>query len=319
MKSQSILHRHHWANQLQTGLLVLLLLGIGGLTGSLLLGELGFWLAAGGVVFVLLFEPIAAWRLTLQLYRAQRIYPTEAPTLWHIVQTLSERAALPNAPVLYLVPSNVINAFAVGNRKHSAIALSYGLLSQLSQRELVGVLGHEIAHIVHGDLKVLGLADYVSRLTNLFSLVGQLMVVLSLPLLFIKGVQVQFNLVALLILIFSPHLAILAQLGLSRVREYNADLKAAALTGDPIGLAYALVRIETVSRSWLAVVLPGWGNPQPSWLRSHPPTQERISRLQQYAQSNTSQHILSVADMPFAPEAQLSKRAPRWQIGGLWH
>ncbi|WP_425515586.1 zinc metalloprotease HtpX [Methylomonas paludis] len=215
MKSQSILHRHHWANQLQTGLLVLLLLGIGGLTGSLLLGELGFWLAAGGVVFVLLFEPIAAWRLTLQLYRAQRIYPTEAPTLWHIVQTLSERAALPNAPVLYLVPSNVINAFAVGNRKHSAIALSYGLLSQLSQRELVGVLGHEIAHIVHGDLKVLGLADYVSRLTNLFSLVGQLMVVLSLPLLFIKGVQVQFNLVALLILIFSPHLAILAQLGLT--------------------------------------------------------------------------------------------------------
>ena len=82
---------------------------------------------------------------------------------------LAERASLPGTPVLYYVPSRLINAFAVGNAKRSAIALTDGLLRNLPRRELAAVIAHEVAHIAHGDLRVMGLADYVSRLTHLFS------------------------------------------------------------------------------------------------------------------------------------------------------
>ena len=318
MAPEFIPHQHFWANRLQTALLIFLLFGISGLTGSLLFGVLGFWLAAASVVFALLFEPMAAWRLTLQLYGARPIYPAEAPVLWQIAQTLATRAELPVTPVLYYVPSRVINAFAVGNRKHSAIALTDGLLSRLTQREITGVLGHEIGHIANGDLKVMGLADYVSRLTNLFSGAGQLMVVLSLPLLLIEGYSVEISPFALIILVFSPHLAILAQLGLSRVREFDADLKSSVITNDPMGLASALAKIEQTQRSWLSILLPGWGNPEPSWLRSHPSTAERIKRLKQYAEAYQYQQWLVDDHLPLAYIVKAYNRAPHWRIGGLW-
>lgn len=317
-KTESIQHQHRWANRLQTGLLIVFLIGISSLSGSLIFGEAGLWLAIGGAIFALFLEPIAAWRLTLQLYRARPIHPEQAPNLWHAMRVLAARAELPATPVLYYVPSSMINAFAIGNRDHAAIALTDGLLSQLSQRELVGVLGHEIAHIANGDLKVMGLADFVSRLTNLFSGAGQLMLLISLPLLILEGYNLDFNLPALLILIFSPHLAILAQLGLSRVREYDADLTSATLTGDPMGLAYALARIEKVSGSWLTILLPGWGNPEPSWLRSHPPTDERVRRLQQYVNSYPNRQRLMLADLTSGYVLQGLNQSPRWRIGGLW-
>jgi len=318
MAIDRITHQHHWSNRLQTLLLMVILFGISSLTGSLIFGELGFWLASAGTVFVLVFEPLATWRLTLQLYRARPIHPAEAPVLWQIVQRLALRAELPSIPALYYVPSSVINAFAVGNRKRSAIALTDGLLQQLNQRELIGVLGHEIAHIAHDDLKVMGLADFVSRLTNVFSGAGQLLLLVSLPLLFLEGYTVQVNPVALMLLIFSPHLAMLAQLGLSRVREYDADLKSAMLTGDPMGLAYALARIERVQRGWLSILLPGWGNPEPSWLRSHPSTDERIKRLKQYAADRPSEQWLPDSDLPLSYRANRYNRAPLWRIGGFW-
>lgn len=309
---------HKWINRLQTLLLMLILLAISSLAGQLLLGELGFWMAILGALFALLFEPLAAWRLTLQLYRVRPIYPSEAPVLWQIATLLAERAELPTVPILYYAPSSVINAFAVGGRRQSAIVFTDGLLNQLTQREIVGVMGHEIAHIAHGDLQVMGLADYVSRLTHLFSAAGQLLVLLSLPLLLLDGSAVQLNPFALLLLIISPHLALLAQLGLSRVREYDADLRSAALTGDPMGLASALARIEQSQRSWLSILLPGWGNPEPSWLRSHPATLERIKRLKAYALQNPSQAWLSAGDESLNYIVNAYSRAPRWRIGGLW-
>ena len=126
-------------------------------------------------------------------------------------------------------------------------------------RELTGVLGHEIAHIANEDLRVMGLADSISRLTHLLALLGQLAIVLSLPALLLGVAEVNWP--ALLLLAVAPQLALLAQLGLSRVREFDADRLAAELTGDPHGLASALAKIERVSRSWRAWLLPGWGNP----------------------------------------------------------
>jgi len=317
MHTELITHQHRWANRLQTALLLVLLLVISGFSGSLLFGELGF--AAAIVIggFALLFEPVAAWRLTLKLYRARLIYPDESPFLWTTANKLAQQAGLPATPVLYYAPSSVINAFAIGSRKHAAIVLTDGLLYQLNQREITGVLGHEIAHIANNDLRVMGLADYVSRLTNLFSLLGQILIFLWLPIFFIEAYPVEINPIAFLLLIFSPQLAMLTQLGLSRVREFDADLQSAVITGDPMGLASALAKIEQYQRSWLSVLLPGWGNPEPSWLRSHPLIEERIKRLKEYAKAFSYQELADDV-LPLRYIVKAYNCAPRWRIGGLW-
>lgn len=305
--------RHRWLNRLQTALLVLTLLGIAAVAGSLLLGDSGLWLALAAAGFTLLLEPAAASGLTLRLYGARPLHPDEAPDLWAVLRELAARAGLPAVPVPHYVPSGVVNAFATGSKHHAAIALTDGLLRSLTPRELTGVLGHEIAHIANEDLRVMGLADSISRLTHLLALLGQIMLLFSLPALLWGTVAIQWP--ALLLLAVSPQLALLAQLGLSRVREFDADRLAAELTGDPHGLASALAKIERVSRSWRAWLLPGWGNPEPAWLRTHPATAERIERLLEVAPPPAMPPFPSAR---FVPEMTVSPRPPRWRTGGLW-
>ncbi len=311
--AQNVGARHRWLNRLQTALLVLTLLGIAAVAGSLLLGDGGLWLALAAAGFTLLLEPAAASGLTLRLYGARPLHPDEAPDLWAVLRELAARAGLPAVPVPHYVPSGVVNAFATGSKHHAAIALTDGLLRSLTPRELTGVLGHEIAHIANEDLRVMGLADSISRLTHLLALLGQLAIVLSLPTLLLGVTEVNWP--ALLLLAVAPQLALLAQLGLSRVREFDADRLAAELTGDPHGLASALAKIERVSRSWRAWLLPGWGNPEPSWLRTHPATAERIERLLELAPPPAMPPFPSAR---FVPEVTVSPRPPRWRTGGLW-
>lgn len=172
--AQNVGARHRWHNRLQTVLLVLTLLGIAAVAGSLLLGDGGLWLALAAAGFTLLLEPAAASGLTLRLYGARPLHPDEAPDLWAVLRELAARAGLPTVPVPHYVPSGVVNAFATGSKHHAAIALTDGLLRSLTPRELTGVLGHEIAHIANEDLRVMGLADSISRLTHLLALLGQL-------------------------------------------------------------------------------------------------------------------------------------------------
>ena len=311
--AQNVGARHRWLNRLQTALLVLTLPGIAAVAGSLLLGDGGLWLALAAAGFTLLLEPAAASGLTLRLYGARPLHPDEAPDLWAVLRELAARAGLPTVPVPHYVPSGVVNAFATGSKHHAAIALTDGLLRSLTPRELTGVLGHEIAHIANEDLRVMGLADSISRLTHLLALLGQLAIVLSLPALLLGVTEVNWP--ALLLLAVAPQLALLAQLGLSRVREFDADRLAAELTGDPHGLASALAKIERVSRSWRAWLLPGWGNPEPSWLRTHPATAERIERLLELAPPPAMPPFPSAR---FVPEVTVSPRPPRWRTGGLW-
>ena len=305
--AQDVGARHRWLNRLQTALLVLTLLGIAAVAGSLLLGDGGLWLALAAAGFTLLLEPAAASGLTLRLYGARPLYPDEAPDLWAVLRELAARAGLPAVPVPHYVPSGVVNAFATGSKHHAAIALTDGLLRSLTPRELTGVLGHEIAHIANEDLRVMGLADSISRLTHLLALLGQIMLLFSLPALLWGTVAIQWP--ALLLLAVSPQLALL---GLSRVHEFDADRLTAELTGDPQGLALALAKIERESRAWL---LPGWGNPEPSWLRTHPATTERIQRLRELADSMAPQPLHS---SPFLPDIPLAPRPPRWRASGVW-
>ncbi|MFN3883335.1 MAG: zinc metalloprotease HtpX [Rhodocyclaceae bacterium] len=302
---------HALINRLHTVLLVAVLLAIAGTAGWLLLGADGLWMALGASLLVLMIEPVAAGRLTLAFYRAEPLPATVAPVIHRLVADLSARAGLARMPRLHRIPSPLANAFAVGSRMDAHIAVTDGLLRTLGLRELAGVLAHEIAHIAHGDLRVMGLADYVSRLTALFATTAQILLLLSLPAWLAGMAQVSWP--GLLLLLFSPHLALLAQLGLSRVREFEADRAAAQLTGDPQGLAAALHRIEQASRSWRAWLLPGWGNPEPSWLRTHPATEERIARLM--AMEDGAPALTSEAwHWPYTPKT----RTPRWRVGGVW-
>lgn len=303
--------QHRLSNRLQTALLVLTLIGIAALAGGLLFGETGLCVALGASLFALLLEPAAASALTLKLYGARVIRPGEAPEIWAMVRELANRAGLPAVPTPHYVPSTVVNAFGTGSKRHSAIALTEGLLRNLTPRELEGVIAHEMAHIANDDLRVMGLADYISRLTSVLAMLGQVAIVLSLP-----ALLVGVNWFGLFLLAASPQLALLAQLGLSRVREFDADLLAAQLTSDPHGLASALVKIERVSRSWRAWLMPGWGNPEPSWLRTHPATSERIARLLELV----PQHPVTLRpdSIYSVPESVKAMRSPRWYPGGLW-
>lgn len=132
--NRAAVHGHAVANRLQTLLLVGALFAIAGFAGFILFGESGLWVAFGATLFTLLVEPLAATRLTLALYRARPIAPGEAPQLWRTLEVLAERAGLAAVPEPHYVPSRVVNAFAVGNRRQSAIALTDGLLASLTPR-----------------------------------------------------------------------------------------------------------------------------------------------------------------------------------------
>ncbi len=272
------LRRHKLVNWLQS---LLMLGGLGGLValaGWLLAGPEGAWLAvAMGAVLVLL-SPGLSPRLVLRSYGAIPIERRQAPQLHALVEELARRAGLPRVPRLYYIPSPILNAFAVGRPGDAAIAVTDGLLRTMNLRELAGVLGHEISHIRNDDVWVMNLADTLSRVTANLAFVGQIFLFVNLPLLVLTGTAIPWG--GLLLLVAAPLVSALLQLALSRTREYDADLGAVELTGDPEGLASALAKLERQHRRWWQrVFLPGRGDPEPSLLRTHPPTQERIRRL----------------------------------------
>ena len=171
---RTALLQHRWLNRLQTGLLVLTLVGIAAAAGRLPFGEGCLWLALFAVAGALLLEPVAASALSLRLYRVRALHPQQAHEMWALLLELPASAGLPAMPVPHYVPSAVVNAFATGSKQEASIALTDGLLRSLSPRELAGVLVHEVAHIANEDLRVMGLADSDSRLTSLLALMGQI-------------------------------------------------------------------------------------------------------------------------------------------------
>ncbi len=213
-------------------------------------------------------------KMVLGLYKARPLAEHEAPELHSIMRELSKRANLPSVPTLHYVPTKMMNAFAVGRIDDSAVAVTDGLLRAMNMRQIAGILAHEVSHIKSGDLKVMGLADVLNRITSILSNIG----LIGVPLVFGTGINVPF--LGLALMIAAPTLGGLLQLGLSRAREYDADLDGATLTGDPEGLASALkILEERQGGKWEGLVLPGSRLPQPSLLRTHPKTEDRIAKL----------------------------------------
>ena len=269
-------HKNKLLNTIQSVMLVVFLAALLGLVGRMLGGNVFALLAVAAVVVLYFFAPQVSPFLVLKMLRGRRLDYHDTPRPYQVLEALATRAKLPRLPVLYYFPGSGMNAFTVGSPENAAIAVSQSLLNRLEYSELSAVLAHEVSHIRSNDMRIIGFADLTNRLIHGLSLFGQLLLIVSLPLTLIGGLNVDWMAIALLI--FAPAISGLLQLALSRTREYNADLGAVELTGNPEALATALAKIENHGNTYLRH-LPWPANPDSQILRTHPPTRERIRRL----------------------------------------
>jgi heat shock protein HtpX len=292
------------------------------LCSELLFGK-GVWIWVFiAVALLMLVVPDVSPHWILRLYQARQLHPRASPQLTLLMQELAQRAELDEPPALFWIPSYSVNAFTVGERGNAAIAVTDGLLQLLSPREITGVLAHEVSHIANNDMRLMGLADLISRLTHMMSAFGLMLLFISLPLMLL-GIT-SFSLLGVLLLLAAPSLSALLQLGLSRIREFDADLEAARITGDPEGLASALGKISGQRGNlWQRILFPGYRNPEPSLLRTHPDTDERIERLLELRETParlgvpmTDYYVTTVV----LPNGFHVIRRPRQRyISGIWH
>lgn len=313
--------QHKFRNALHS---MLLLLGIGavlGLSAMLVWGWAGLVWAVLAIVVLIVFAPRVPPEAIMRMYRAREVDPRSAGPLGRVIDLLSERAGLAYRPRVYVIPSETLNAFATGSAGNASIAVTVGLLRTLNLRELAGVLAHEMSHIRNNDLLVMALADSMSRFTQALSTLAVLLAFFNFMGMLAGIVFVSWW--AILILYLAPLVSSLLQLGLSRAREYDADLEGALLTGDPPGLISALAKLERYTgRFWedLMFPIPGRRVPQPSLLRSHPRTEDRIARLREL-EGRPKRPPIVVEDEPVlaaSPWQQVAMR-PRARWPGVWY
>lgn len=306
---------HDLRNALHTAILI---------GGSALLLAVIAWTVFGwtGLVWAAIGGAVGLWtmgrmspKVVLNLYKARPLSPDELPDVHHVVGELARRAELPSVPQLYYVPSKILNAFAVGTPQESAIAVTDGLVRAMNMRQLAGILAHETSHIRSGDLKVMALADVLTRITSFMSMVG----LIGIPALFGAGMEIPW--LGILLLIFAPTIGGLLQLGLSRTREYDADLDGAALTGDPAGLASALDTLERRQGHIWEGLFPAGRVPSPSLLRTHPATKDRVARLMALTGEAEPQIVVSNTRPEPGPSIVPPIRNPRihWHRMGIWY
>lgn len=305
--------RAKWRNRINTWLIM------GGLTLLLAVSAWAFfgvtgvmWALGLGAVFFL-FTPRISPAMVLRLYKARPIESQEAPELFHVMDVLAKRAELPETPKLYYIASSNMNAFAVGRPEDSAITMTDGLLRGLNLRQLTGVLAHEVSHVANEDLKVMGLADLVGRLTTIMQSIGFF-------LLFVGLWQGGRALVAAIVLMLAPTVGTFLQLALSRSREYDADLGAVRLTGDPIGLASALQTLEHKQGNlWESVLMPGGRLPNPSVLRTHPKTEDRVARLKELTPGPDPELETTETKVVVPAAFRRVLHPPRYHMSGFWY
>lgn len=278
-----------------------------------LFGTTGIIWALGLGIALLLFTPRISPAMVLRLYKARPINPREAPELFRVMHVLAKRAELPEVPKLYYVASSNMNAFAVGRPEDSAITVTDGLMRGLNLRQLAGVLAHEVSHIANEDLKVMGLADIVSRLTSIMQSIGFFLLLLGLW-------QGGRALIAAIVLMLAPTVGTFLQLALSRSREYDADLSAVRLTGDPVGLASALQSLERKQGSlWESILMPGGRVPDPSLLRTHPKVEDRVARLMELSPGHVPELETREAQVVVPAAFRRVVQPPRYHMSGFWY
>ena len=310
--------RHKLRNVAHSILLLGGIVALLALCGWVLFGPGGLVGMALGAAIALAISPAVSPGMVLRLYRAREIPPHDLPEVLRVLAALAERAGLARRPRLYYVPSRMLNAFAVGGRDDAVIAVTDGMLRALDLRELAGVLAHEISHIRNRDLWLMGIADVAGRLTRLMTLLGLALLIINLPLWLSGAAAIPWLVVPLLV--FAPQITILLQLELSRAREFDADLDAAGLTGDPGALAAALAKLERYQRGpWEQILMPGRRLPDPSVLRTHPPTAERIARLEALSGAPPLPPLPERGARRIEAAWPMVQGAPRGRLIGFWY
>src|ERR1700761_5276312 len=284
--------QHAWRemmNTLRTFVLMAALTALFLVVGAAIGGAHGMAIA---LAFALATNLFAYWnsdKVLLSMYGAREVDAQSAPDLYRLVQQLSSKAGLP-MPRVYINENPQPNAFATGRSpEHAAVCVTSGLLGQVNQEELSGVLAHELGHVKHRDTLTMTItavmAGAISMLANMAFFMG--------------GGRDRNNPLGfvgvLLVTLLAPIAAVLVQAAISRSREFEADKAGADLPGRPMWLASALSRIETAAQR--IDNSPADANPATAHMfiinplhggigglfATHPSTEERIARLKAMA------------------------------------
>ncbi len=289
-------------NEIKTAALLGLLSGLLVLGGYYLVGnEQGLYLGLALAAFTSFSSWYFSDRAALAAYNAQPLAHHEAPELYDMVASLSDRAGIP-MPKIFFVPTKSPNAFATGrDPEHAAIAVTQGIVDLLSPEELEGVLAHELTHIRNRDTltqavagTIAGAITFIGRILTFGALYGPVS----------RDNRRGGNAFGVLFLIvLAPIAAAVLQFGISRTREFSADLGSAEITGNPLALAGALEKLEAIGHQ-----IPMNGNPAMSPLlivnplstkglmslfRTHPPTEDRIRRLVELAKQKQATPVMA--------------------------
>ncbi len=250
---------------------------IGGAQGMLI----AFLIGAGMNFFAYWFSD----KMVLRMYNAQEVDASSSPYLYNMVQELAGRARIP-MPRVYIIDEMQPNAFATGrNPDHAAVAATTGILKMLSERELRGVMAHELSHVKHRDILISTISATVAGAISSLAQFGMLF----------GGSRSDERpnpVVTIVVMLLAPIAAMLIQMAISRAREFEADRGGAEVSGDPLALADALAKIDAYARripmetaqmhpetAQMMIMNPLSADGLKGLFSTHPPTEERIARL----------------------------------------
>lgn len=274
----------------KTMILFAAIIAVFGVVGSLIGGREGMLIA---LAFGFVMNFFAYWfsdKMVLSMYGAKPIDESSSPYLYNMVKELSERAGLP-MPKVYLIEEAQPNAFATGrNPDNAAVAATTGIIQMLSERELRGVMAHELAHVKHRDILIstvaATVAGAVSALANFAMLFGH------------KDEEGNESnpIASIALAILAPIAASLIQMSISRAREFEADRGGAEISGDPLALAQALAKIDAYAKgipmptaeshpatAQMMIINPLAGGSIDNLFSTHPKTEQRIEKLKELA------------------------------------
>ena len=259
-----------------------LFMAIGGMIG----GRAGMMLALVVALGMNFFSYWFSDQMVLKMYNAREVDETSAPRFYNMVRELAQRAQLP-MPKVYLIDESAPNAFATGrNPEHAAVAATTGILNVLSERELRGVMAHELAHVKHRDILI---STVSATMAGAISMLANFAV-------FFGGRDSEGRpanpLAGIAVAILAPLAASLIKMAISRAREFEADRGGAEISGDPQALASALDKIHRYAQgiplgpaeahpetAQMMIMNPLSADGIKGLFSTHPATEERIARL----------------------------------------
>jgi heat shock protein HtpX len=281
-------------NNIKTMLLLVMLTLIFITAGAAMGGKNGMTI---GLIFAFGLNLFSYWfsdKIVLKMYRAKEVSEAEAPELYGVVRRLARKAEIP-MPRVYIINEDQPNAFATGrNPNHAAVAVTTGLMRLLSHEELLGVIGHELAHVKHRDILIGTIAATFAGAISYLAQMAQWAMIFGGH----RGDDDEGGspIAAIVMMIVGPIAAMIVQMAISRSREYVADEGGASISGNPRYLSGALRKLDSASKkipmdanpatSHLFIVSPLSGGGILKLFSTHPPIEERIARLESMGRSS---------------------------------